>query len=829
MIRRLWAICIVGALALGSGLAGIAPPPALAQQAQQQPIDYGTWDKTAKRAEEAVEAARASTSVLESLRAELVTWRAVFQRAQSANASTIETVRRQLEALGPKPEDGAEAPEIAAERTNLQARLGELEAPVKQAELAYSRADGMIRAIDAIIRGRQADELVQLGPSPLNPVNWPDAAQTLARAADVLQAEVVTAWHNPRQREEFQKNLPLVVLLVLVGGVLLVRGRSWSRRLTDRVLDGPDSAGRWMAGFLISLGSLVLPLVGIYAITEAGFASGLAGLRTEALLSQLLRLVAVFLVARWLAAQIFPPAGDPMRQPDLDPATRRAGRFYGTVLGLAVAIYYLLRQLAETFAWGEPAFNVIVFPVILLASLLLWRLGLLLARHLASLVAESGEQSHRVRAARLLSRALVVLAVLAPLLAAAGYVKLAEYLLFPSALTLMVLAVLLVLQRLVIELYVLVSGNREGVTESLVPVLVGFLLGLIALPGLALIWGARAADLDELWSGLLAGFELGGVRVSPSVFLTFAVVFIAGFTVTRLMQGALRNTVLPKTRIDPGGQNAIVSGLGYIGIFLAAVIAITSAGLDLSSIAIVAGALSVGIGFGLQTIVSNFVSGIILLVERPISEGDWIEVGGVHGYVGKISVRATVIQTFDRSDVIVPNSDLISGRVTNYTRGNTVGRVIVPVGVAHGTDTRKVEKVLSEIAEAHPMVLLSSPPSVVFQGFGRDSLDFEIRAILRDVNWVLSVKSDMNHEIARRFAEEGIEVPVSQRAVWLRNPEMLHSAAAADTGPRGGDGGGTAQRENKRAHLTAEDVGPGHDEAQDGDGDGDGGDAGDAR
>lgn len=782
--------------------------PAAAQEAVGP--DYDAWEQTAARADEILADGTATDAQLSDLRAQIVKARNEFVAAQGANADQIETLRNQIAALGPAPAEGeSEDATIAARRAELNERLARLQAPGITAGEAASHADGVIRKIDRITRDRQADKLLRLSPSAANPVNWPAAVSLFRWMGVWIYEETVWRFTRPINFETLRNNAPLIVGLLIVAGLLLARGGRWMGWLNEWLLTKTAMRGRELISGVVSIGQVVLPVIGAVLLTTALSSTAFFGPIMLRLFELMPVVLLIILQAWWLGGRVFPTRPGVSSALNLAEEGRTEGRFHAVMLGLATGLQVLLidwivpraqdylggagnvsaDKAQEVAQRADAAISVLQVPLQIFAALVLFRMGQLLRKQ-GSLRREQDEDTaFRYKLLHWVGYAAIVIGICAPVLGVIGYVSAANALIWPAILSLGLLALVAVIQSFLAELYVMFGRGDETRREGLVPVLAGFVLMLAAMPILALIWGARIEDMAELWTSFRTGVSFGGVRISPTVFLTFAVVFAIGYMVTRLLQGALKSSILPKTTIDKGGQNAIISGLGYVGIFLAALLAISSAGIDLSSLAIVAGALSVGIGFGLQNIVSNFVSGIILLIERPISEGDWIEVGTQQGVVRAISVRSTRIETFDRAEVIVPNADLISGQVTNWTRGNKTGRVIVPVGVAYGSDTHRIEAILREIAENHPLVMMNPEPRALFVGFGADSLNFEIRAILSDVNFKMQVLSDMNHQIAARFTAEGIEIPFAQRDIWLRNPEALRSAPASrDPAAQGGAG-----------------------------------------
>jgi small-conductance mechanosensitive channel len=743
-------------------------------EAGQSELVYKTWENTVSRAESVLIAGRASEKSLEILRDEINNWRSSFKSKTGLNSDRISLIQTQFSALPSAPDDGSNDP-LKIRRDELKTLLNELKVPGLRANDAFIQADTLISEIDLLLRARQTDALLTNVESPLRPSIWAQGASQSFNALFAPINEFRLIEISDAQKTNFR--IQAVSIFALVFGALI----SWvvGLKLTNSIggITKKTSEKRIRAvKFPISILELIFKFVSILLIVKAFHLSGVIGLKGSLFLDQIPYFSALLLFALWLPNQLFSSDVGLLSSLNLNNKLTAKSNFAGA------AIILILFDLSGTglsqASIAQDTHSFAVLLITLFASIILWRVCKSISE-IENLLPEKQKEDEQRRISlsrrlpNLIYRLLLTSLILAPILVSAGYVNAGLELTKSTILSLGLLLTVIIIQDYVVDLYLIVLGEEEDNRDQLIPILLSFVLLLISLPFFAVIWGVRQQELLEIWSNFQSGFELGTIRLSPGLILSFLVIFTFGYMLTRFVQSALQSTVLPRTTIDRGAQTAIISGVGYVGIFLAAIIAFSTTGLDLSSLAIVAGALSVGIGFGLQNIVSNFVSGIILLIERPVSVGDWIEVSGKMGYVRDISVRSTRIETFDRSDVIIPNADLVSGVVTNYTRGNTVGRLIIPVGVAYGTDTKTVETILREIAEAHPKILKDPGPSVVFQGFGSDSLDFEIRAILGDVNWMLSIKSEINHQIAERFAKEGIEIPFAQRDIWIKNPESL--------------------------------------------------------
>jgi small-conductance mechanosensitive channel len=324
------------------------------------------------------------------------------------------------------------------------------------------------------------------------------------------------------------------------------------------------------------------------------------------------------------------------------------------------------------------------------------------------------------------------------------------------------------------------SLERARREQFALPVSLLLKLGVLVLsvPFIMLQWGYTWPDIQEWYRQLFFGFHIGNTQVTVGALLASLIVFVVGYGAARFFQGWLDAQILQRGGISGAVRHSIRTGVGYAGICVAALAAFSYAGFNLSSLAIVAGALSIGIGFGLQNLVNNFVSGLILLVERPIRVGDLVVVGGEEGYVRKISVRSTEIETFDRANVLVPNSSFISDKVKNWTLRNGIRSVAIPVGVAYSCNPRQVRDVLLKVARDNADVLQMPAPIVDLKEFGASALNFVLYVSIDDIGKTIKVRTELSIAILDAFAEAGIEIPFTRTDITIRNIDRLHEAFA---------------------------------------------------
>ena len=762
-----------------SGATGAAPasPAALLQQAQQAvsaPLDNFSLDEIHR---------------LTQLRERVAHLRDLA--GQKADAGTLETriLQAQIAAFGPIPAIARSEPAAVTARRQaldhvLSARIG----PVLAARETAAAASTLVRELDARLRRMRHHRLFSYNDSPLDPRVWVSAVTSISQRASEAGQIYAAAWHGPNAKAVRRQAIEAAVLIVLgtvIGAWLL---RMLIALIDRRIAASPSPPKRLLYNLLRDVVGAVLLTVAILA-TWVAVALILESVMPQAVWVELTRTLIisslVAMIAGWLGPSILLSPFPELRIVRLDDADAHRGRTIILLLGIVVALETLFSLLEER-AWTGSAFANLVSATIVLGGgwLLLQLTALFRRRHRPDGSAANADgaavpaQVDTLDFVGPINRVIRVVVFISVAAALLGFVMLARSVLVSTIVSLAVIAIAVYLQssiRLVLTLLAQGPLNRYRGVIHLLPILSGLVLTLLTLPLLAVIWGYQSTEIVDALGALRTGISIGDVKFSAGDVLTFGIVFLVGYIATRWVQRILRASVLPQFALDIGARSALVTIAGYVGIVLAAIVAIATTGLDFSSLAFVFGALSVGLGFGLQSVVENFTSGVILLLERPVREGDSIEVGDHSGVVRKISVRSTRLETADRHYIIIPNSQLITGAVKNLSLGGEVGRISVPASVGYASDLDATRALLIEIAKAHKLVLRKPAPFVTLDGFGDSAIELNLFCFVADVTTGAGVQSDLRFTIAGRFREQGIEIPFPQRDIRFRNDLAINS------------------------------------------------------
>lgn len=701
-------------------------------------------------------------------------------------------LKQQLAELGDAPAEGQppETEEVQTRRADLNKQFAKVDADVKAARLAVVRTQQVQRTINQERQSRFFGSISARDKSIMTTNFWGKFVggfKSYYRSLSLLFEDSFSVMFKEFEKKPW-KVFALIFFLALFA-LIFIRARKFlaPRLSTDEMSDGEQDF--FSSRFARFCRQGILPVALIYAVYELFWILFLLTERFAQFLTGILIATSFYIVAIVLMRIILTPNLQGERIASIsDYAAQKISNII--MFGLAIALAISVMNTTSI---------VLFSPVEVTMGLsFLWAIAIgVMSLSILWIYYKDGRKRAKLLDAQRKTNLwfylnIIVWAVSLGVLGTAlfGYVAMAEFLSQQLVFGLIVVGVAWLFLRSIDALFSIpspeqqaeaanLSGEATDVSANQFAILGTGILKLIVYLAagilLMLPWGYRTSDFFQIFKNLFFGFEVGGLSISLSTILLALGLFFVGYTVTVALRSWLNNKLLPTTKLDIGISNSISTVFGYIGFILAAILGVSAAGFDLSNLAIVAGALSVGVGFGLQSIVNNFVSGLILLAERPIKAGDWIVTSGGEGTVKKISVRSTEIETFDRATVIVPNSTLITDNVTNWTHENKTGRIIIPVGVGYDSDPKQVEEILLQCAKEHRLVLGRPAPAVFFMDFGASSLDFQLRCFLADINYSLTVSSELRFAVLAALREAKIEIPFPQNDVHIRSDDTKRS------------------------------------------------------
>jgi small-conductance mechanosensitive channel len=789
------ALLLVLCAAGGTALAQTVPPP---QRPFSQLVDL--WNRQLDRITYRTDQPDILPTEIDTLREQAADVRTAAAAAAALARNDLADTNKLLAPLQakPGPDQPPETDAVKAERERLTEQASISESRVKQCEVIIARADQLLERMTKLRGEVVMKTLLRRDASPLSPSIWPGLWPETAAAVQALAQAFATWSHTGLKalRSGDQDLTPLIwwaVLTVFLRWAVIVLGRRYGR--ADKV--EPGQRDRTIAAAIDGLSLVLVPVLALWLISKLLLASQPPTPIDDLIVEFRNRLVTVLLVVGLTATALAPNRPNWRILPFTDASAQHLSTALRRLVSIGVLVdfvYEALTRAGQGQALGSIGALVLETTVALLA------LPALSNRSWEAVRSEGSDLPSMVggiwwSVGRLVLSAAVLSSIAFALL---GYVALASHIHSALAGTCLWVALVLLAHRFAEDLLEAVAApdtptgrwvrHRFGLSpdaplrgQHIALLVVDVVLVLFLAVAIPASWNV---DMDAIMRGfgqLMAGVRVGGVTISLGNIGMAMVAFIACMLLAKLVRRVVRDRVMPTVEVSMPIRQTVDAGLNYAGVIVAILVGIGALGIDFTNLAIVLGALSVGIGLGLQNIANNVISGLILLLERPIKSGDWVSVGGHEGFVRRINIRATEIETFERTHVIVPNSLFLQNPVINRTYADTSSRIEIAVTVGLGTDVTRMETILREAALDHSRVLRVPSPIVRFVRVGQAGLEFSLFVFVAQLDDRVVVTNDLNRAILARLIEEKILDPAPVPQLRLRDIDKLADALRSAT------------------------------------------------